>query len=306
MKLKLHLIVYSIFLTSLLSGQELNCNFSINTNRIQGTNKQVFTTLEATARDFLNNTIWTNNVFEASERIECNIQLDIMEWPSPTEFKAKLTIQSRRPVFNTSYNTVLLNYLDLDVDFHYEEFDAIEFSENTFISNLSSVLTFYAYIIIGLDYDSYAPKAGTPYFQKAEKIMNVAQSSNFSGWRPSEGEKADRHKNRYWLIDNLLDADYQPIRDFTYKYQRLGLDVLAIEGSFDMGRTVILDALDILDEFFKNKPDPYLSLLQVITESKAEEIVDIFSEAPADQKQKVLKLMVAIDPGGGNKYDRLK
>jgi hypothetical protein len=304
MKLRLLIILLGLFLSGLMIGQELNCNFSINSSRLQGTNKQVFTTLEGTARDFLNNTIWTNNVFEATERIECNIMLDITEWTSATEFKAKLSIQSRRPVYGSSYNTVLFNYVDDDVDFHYEEFDALENSENSFVSNLSSVLSFYANIIIGLDYDSFSPLGGNPYFLKAEKIMNVAQTSNFAGWRPSDGDKAQRHKNRYWLVDNLLDADYQPIRDFSYKYHRMGLDVL--ESSVDLGRTVILDALTILEKFYTNKPDPYVALLQVLTETKSEELVNIFAESPADQKQKVLKLMVTIDPGGGNKYDKLK
>jgi hypothetical protein len=293
-----------VFFIGQVNAQELNCTFSINSSRIQGTNKQVFTTLENSVRDFMNNTNWTNNVFEASERIECNIMLDIIEWPSATEFKAKLSIQSRRPVFNSSYNTVLFNYVDEDVDFHYAEFDPIELSENNYISNLSSILSFYAYIIIALDYDSFSPKGGTPYLQKAEKIMTVAQSSSNTGWRGTDGDKADRHKNRYWLIDNLLDADYQPIRDFTYKYHRLGLD--AMENSVDLGRTIIIDALDKLDKFFNNKPDPYLSLLQVITESKAEEIVSIFADATPEQKQRVLRIVTNIDPGGGSKYDKLK
>lgn len=297
-------ILFVILISVSASAQELNCNFSINSSRIQGTNKQIFTTLETSVRDYLNNTIWTNNVFESVERIECNIILDITDWPSANEFKAKLQIQSRRPVFNSSYNTVLLNYVDDDVDFRYEEFDPIEFSENTFISNLSSILSYYAYIIIGLDYDSFSPKGGTAYFQKAEKIVTLAQTSNYSGWKPGDGEKAQSHKNRYWLVDNLLDPDYQPIRDFNYKYHRLGLDIF--EGSNDMGRAAIYDALDLLKDFNTNKPDPFISLLQVVTDGKSEEIVNFFTNAPADIKQKVLTVMTEIDPAGGNKYNKLK
>jgi hypothetical protein len=304
MKYRFISILIVLFFVQHSYSQELNCSFSINTSRIQGTNKQIFTTLEAALRDFMNNTVWTNNVFEASERIECNIMLDILESPSANDFKAKLSIQSRRPVFNSSYNSVILNYIDEDLAFHYEEFDPIQYSENNFVSNLSSVFSFYAYIIIGLDYDSFSPKGGTPFYQKAEKIMTVAQTSIYSGWRPNDGEKAQRHKNRYWLVDNLLDADYQPLRDFSYKYHRLGLDVL--ESSSDMGRAAILDALSKVEEFYKNKPDPYVSLIQVFTDSKADELVNIFSEAPLDQKQKVLKILLAIDPGGGSKYDKLK
>jgi hypothetical protein len=302
---KIIVLTLLFFLISLpVISQELNCNFSINSSRIQGTNKQIFTTLETAVRDFLNNTVWTNNVYEANERIECNILLDITDWPSANEFKAKLQIQSRRPVFNSSYNTVLLNYIDDDVDFHYAEFDPLEFSENTFISNLSSILSYYVYIIIGLDYDSFAPKGGTPFFQKAEKIMTVAQTSNNSGWRPGDGDKAQRHKNRYWLIDNLLDSDYQPIRDFYYKYHRLGLDVL--ESSKDLGRVAIYESLETLKDFNDNKPDPFIALLQVVTDGKSEEIVSIFEQSPIDVKQKVVAIMTSIDPAGGNKYNKLK
>ncbi|MBN2484543.1 MAG: DUF4835 family protein [Bacteroidales bacterium] len=304
MKKTVFLNMVGLFMLVHMQAQELNCNFSINTSRIQGTNKQVFTTLEASVRDFLNNTVWTGNVFEAVERIECNIMLDITDDPVANDFKGKLQIQSRRPVYGSSYNTVLFNYVDEDVEFRYEEFDPIQYSENTFISNLSSLLSFYAYIIIGLDYDSFSPQGGAPYFEKAERIMTVAQTSSYMGWRPGDGKGAQRHKNRYWLIDNLLDKDYKPLRDFSYKYHRVGLD--AMEKSPDLGRTSIYDALVDLKKFYDNKPDPYMSLMQVLTDAKSEEIVNIFSEAPQDQKQKVLAIMMAIEPAGGSKYDKLK
>jgi hypothetical protein len=302
-KLIFPILILICFLSE-TQGQELSCNFSINSSKIQGTNKQIFTTLENTIRDFLNNTVWTNNVFESSERIECNITLDINENPSGNDFKGKLQIQSRRPVFNSSYSSTLFNYVDDDVDFHYEEYDAVEFSENTFISNLSSIMSFYAYIIIGLDYDSFSPKGGTPFYEKAEKIMNVAQTSSYSGWKASDGEKGQRHKNRYWLVDNLLDADYSPIRDFYYKYHRLGLDQM--EGSPDISKTTIMESLEILRDFNKEKPDPFVALLQVVIDGKSEEIVNVFSTAQPDVKKKVLDILVAMDPAGGNKYNPLK
>lgn len=282
-------------------SQELNCNFSVNHSRLQGTNKQVFTTLEEAVRDFLNNTVWTNHVYEAQERIECNILLDILEPVSADKYKAKLQIQARRPVFGTSYNTVLFNYIDNDVQFKYQEFDPINYSENSFLSNLSSVLSYYAYFIIGLDYDSFSPQGGTQYFQKAEKIVDNAQGSGYTGWR---GGDSRQRKNRYWLIENMLDPDYRPIRDFNYSFHRLGMDVM--EKSVEQGRNEIFKSIEELKRFHDNKPDPFLGLLQVFIDSKSDEIVNIFEQAPADKKQKVLSVMLQINPGGGNKYEGLR
>lgn len=298
------LFIISILFTGLniISGQELNCNFSINTTTISGTNRQVFTAMEEAIRDFLNNTVWTNNVFEAHERIECNILLDIKSESNATDFKAILQVQARRPVYNSSYNTVLFNYKDEDVEFTYQEGDPIELSENTFISNLSSLLSFYAYLIIGLDFDSFSPNGGTPYFKIAEKITNTAQSSNYTGWKASDDSRS--RKNRYWLVENLLDNDYKPLRDFSYKYHRTGLD--AMESSIEGGKSQIFQSIEILEDFNNNRPDPFIGLMKVVIDSKAEEIVNIYSEASEDQKSKVLKIMTKIDPAGGRKYDKLK
>lgn len=284
-----------------LFAQELNCNISVNHNRIQGTNKQVFTTLEEALRDFMNNTVWTNHVYEAQERIECNILVDILEPSGADEYKAKLQIQARRPVFGTSYNAVLFNYVDNDFQFKYQEFDPINYTENNFISNISSVLSYYAYFIIGLDYDSFSAEGGTPFYQKAEKIVDNAQSSGYTGWRAGESRQ---RKNRYWLIENMLDPDYRPIREFNYSYHRLGMDVL--EKSLEQGRSQIFKSLEELKRFHDNKPDPFLGLLQVFVDSKSDEIVSLFEEASADKKQKVLAVMLQLNPGGGRKYEKLK
>ncbi len=294
------LILISFF-GILANGQELNCNFTVNHSKIQGTNKQVFTTLEEAARDFLNNTVWTHHVYEAHERIECNILLEISDQVSTDEYKAKLRIQARRPVFGSSYNTVLFNYIDNDFQFKYQEYDPIELSENTFVSNLSSVLTFYVYYILGLDYDSFSRMGGTPFFQKAEKIVNNAQGSGFIGWRAADSKN---RKNRYWLVENMLDSDYQPLREFNYNFHRQGLDLM--EKSVEQGRGNIYKSIEELKRFHDNKPDPFLSLLQLFIDSKSEEIVNIFSSSTQDKKSKVYSIMVQVDPAGGRKYEKLK
>lgn len=296
------LITLAILLcTNVANSQELNCNFTVNHSRIQGTNKQVFTTLQSAVNDFLNNTVWTNNVFEGNERVECNILLDIAELVSTDEYKAKLQIQARRPVFGSSYNTVLFNYIDNDFQFTYQEFDPITLSENTFVSNLSSCLSFYVYFILGLDYDSFSMKGGTPYYKKAEVIIDNAQNSGYTGWKASDSR--DR-KNRYWLVENMLDGDYDPLREFNYTYHRQGLDLM--EKSTQLARDNIFGTIEELKLFYDNKPDPFVSLLQVFIDSKSEEIVNIFEEAESDKKTSIYTIMVKLDPAGAGKYDVLK
>lgn len=282
-------------------SQELSCLVSINTSSIQGTNKEIFNTLRDAISDFMNNRIWTNNLFEVNERIECNINLNITDEITAGDYSATLSVQARRPVYGTSYNSVLLNYFDDAVKFEYTEFDPLEFSETSHINNLTSILAYYAYVIIGLDYDSFSLYGGTPYFQKSEKIVNNAQSASYGGWKAFEARGRD---NRYWLINNLIDESYEPLRQFNYSYHRLGLDLL--DNSVDRGRLVIKEAILDLQKFNKSKPDPFMHYFQVVLESKATEIVQIFSEAPQVDKQRIYTIMTEIDPANSSKYEALK
>jgi hypothetical protein len=281
--------------------QELKCNISVNSSQIQGTNKSVFNTLSTAINDFVNNTVWTNNVIEVSERIECNMVINITEQPTTETFKGTIQVQSSRPIYGSAYNSVMFNYVDNNFDFKYREFDPLEFSENSHLSNLTSLLAFYSYIIIGLDFDSYSLKGGTPYFQKADKIVNNALSSSDPGWKAYEDKL---RKNRYWLINNILSADYEPLRQFNYNYYRLGLDVM--NQSVERGRLVIKDALIEFERFYDSKPDPFMHYLQVIVDSKADEFVQIFSQAPVEDKKKIFDIMVKIDPASPAKYAPLK
>jgi hypothetical protein len=282
-------------------AQELKCNVTLNSTQIQGTNRQVFNTLRDAIADFVNNTNWTNNVFEVNERIECNMLFNITEQQSGDVYKGTLQIQSRRPIHGSSYNTIMLNYVDIVIQFKYAEFDPLEFSENTHISNLASILAFYAYIVIGLDYDSFSPEGGTPYFLKADKIVNNAQVSADPGWKASESQA---RKNRYWLINNIISSDYSSLRDFNYKYHRLGLDVM--DQSIDRGRLVIKDAVLELEKFYNSKPDPFVFYFQVVLDSKSDEIVQIFSQANPEDKKRIFTVMVKIDPSNLAKYTSLK
>jgi hypothetical protein len=273
----------------------------LNANQIQGTNKDVFKTLEEAINDFMNNTVWTNTVIDVAERIECNISINFTEQPNTVTYKGTLQVQARRPVFGSAYTTVLLNYIDNDFQFKYTEFEALEFSENSHLSNLTSMLAFYAYIIIGLDFDTFSPKGGDLYFQKADRIVNNASNSSDPGWKAFDDKG---RKNRYWLVNNLIDPEYDPIRLFYYNYHRLGLDVMG--QSVEKGRLVIRDAVIELEKFYDSKPDPFTYLFLVTIDSKADEIVQVFSQAPVEDKKKIFSIMVKLDPASPAKYASLK
>ncbi|MCK4466644.1 MAG: DUF4835 family protein, partial [Bacteroidales bacterium] len=215
---KITLFFFSFLVTVLVYSQELRCNIQIISQQIQGTNKKIFQTLQTAVYEFMNNRNWTNHVYDFNERIECNILINLTKQLSADEFKGTIQVQSRRPVFNTTYNTTMINFLDNNMHFRYVEFEPLLFDETTHLSNLTSILAFYAYIIIGLDYESFSYEGGIEYFEKAEKIVNNAQNAPESGWKPYDGS---RNKNRYWLAKNILDVEYNPVREFVYRYHRL-------------------------------------------------------------------------------------
>jgi hypothetical protein len=195
----------------------------------------------------------------------------------------------------------MLNYVDNDVNFRYTENDPLEFSDNSHISNLTSILAYYAYIVIGFDYDSYSLEGGTPLFMIAEKIVTNAQSASDPGWKAFESE---RRKNRYWLVNNVLNDDYSPLREFNYKYHRLGLDVM--EDALERGRMVIRESVIELERFFKSKPDPFMHYFQIVLDAKASEIVQVFSEAQPADKTRIFNVLSNIDPANTSRYESLK
>jgi hypothetical protein len=282
------------------TAQEFRCSVQITSPQVQGTNRQVFQTLQGAVNEFINSRAWTNYKFSNSERIECSMLMNIQELVGSDQFRGTLQIQVRRPVFNSSYNTVLFNYVDNDLDFKYVEFQPLEFSETSHLSNLTSMLAYYLNIILGLDFDSYGLRSGAEFFQKAEKIVNNAQNATERGWR--SGESTSR-KNRYWLINNILDEDYAPVREFIYKYHRLGLDMLY--DKLVEGRENAAGSLVLLQDVFKNRPDPFMHFLQVILDAKSDEFVSLFQEATEDEKRRVLLILNLIDPTHTEKYRKI-
>lgn len=279
-------------------SQELRCNVQVNSSQIQGTNKQVFQTLQTAMYEFMNNTAWTNHMYTNEERIECNILINLQEH-NGDEFKGSIQIQSSRPTFNTSYNTTVLNFKDDNLRFNYVEFEPLEFSITEHRSNLTSLLAYYAYIVIGLDYDTFSHLGGTTYYQKAEQIVNNAQNAQEKGWKAFESRK-----NRYWLIENFLNDRYKGLREFLYRYHRLGLDVM--DSKEAVGRSQIAESLDLLQKLYRQKPDPYLFAFELIMRAKSDELINLFSESFMAEADRVYKILVEIDPTNSDKYIKIK
>jgi hypothetical protein len=297
---KIMVPVLVLFFCAQAYPQELRCNIQLITSKIPGTNKQVFQTMQAAITEFMNNTAWTNYKFSNNERIECNFLFNLTDMVGNDEFKGTLSIQAQRPVFNSSYNTVILNFVENDLDFRYVEYQPLEFSESSYISGLTSLLAYYANIILGINFDSYGLQSGTEFFQRAEKIVNNAQNAVEVGWKGSE---SPNRKNRYWLVNNILNNDFSPVREFIYTYHRKGLDQM-YDKTFE-ARGEIAGSLTLLQEVYRNRPDPFMYFLQVVLDAKSEEFVNIFKEATEDEKRRVLAILNQIDPTHKEKYSQI-
>jgi hypothetical protein len=297
---KYYLIVFLVLITGTIKSQELNCNVQVSAQRIQGSNRQVFETMQRDIYDFMNNTVWTNYVYSYAERIDCNILINLNEQLSADEFRGTIQVQLSRPVYNTTYNSTLLNFVDNNFQFKYVEFSPLEFDPGAHRSNLVSVLAYYTYIILGIDNDSFAPLGGTEFFQMAEKIVVNAQNAPESGWKPYDGS---RNRNRYWLVKNILDKEYEGIRQFIYDYNINGLDKM--ESKIAEARTNMAESLKLIQEVFRRKPDPYMYFLQLIVDAKADELINIYSPAFPEEKSRVVLILTEIDPANKAKYEKI-
>jgi len=294
--MKKTILVFSFLLVIFhLNAQELDCQISVSASQLPGTDKRIFETLQSALYEFLNNRKWSNYNFQIEERIECSILLTVTERLGSDEFKGSLNLVLRRPVLNTAYNTVLLNYIDKDFQFRYTEYQPLDYSDGQFSSNLTSVIAFYSYMFFGLYFDSFSPYGGSPYFEKAQSVVNAAQNARETGWKAYEGTK-----NRFWMVENIQNSANSELRDFLYKFNRLGLDVMY--DKLDQGRTAITESLNYLQQMYSAKPD--LFLLQLILDTKRDELVNIYSDqkVPPLEKTNVVNLLKEIDPANSSKY----
>ena len=279
-----------------LSGQELQCSVSVSSSRIEGTYKEVFNTMRNDISEFMNNRKWTDHQFAVDERIICTIFIQITDQIGADEFKGTIQVQLNRPIFNSSYQSPVLNIKDNDFDVRYVEFQPLDFSETSNTNALTNILAYYAYIILGFDYDTYSPQGGTPFFLKARNIVNQSQNAHEKGWRAFEG-----NINRFWLIDNLYNKAYSPFRDLMYRYHRLGLDVMSEKP--DIGRSEIADAMKNIQRVYRSRPDTYIN--RIFFDAKSDEIVNLFSTGSTDERSRVMSVLSECDPSNSGKYEKI-
>lgn len=280
-----------------IQAQELNCKVSVLSQGIQLSDKRIFTTLETAVREFMNNRKWTNDQFKRDERIECNLTFNITKFTQPDEMSGTLQIQARRPVFNSNYGSLMLNFIDQDIVFRYLEYQPIEFADNAYVSSLSSIIGYYAYVILAMDYDSFSIEGGTPYWQKAQQTVINAQTDGGKGWKGSDIPP----RNRFWLTENYLNAVYRPLREANYLYHHMGMDNMY--SKMDVAKLSIKDALTKIQTVNKQRPSSYN--VQLFFNAKTDELVNIYKQATPTEKEDILKLLNELDPTNSNKYVKI-
>lgn len=269
-----------------VSAQELNCKVTINADQIQTSDRTVFKDMERAFANFLNSRKWTNDNLKNYEKINCSLFLNINKMPAIGSFSANVQVTSARPVFNTNYETVVFNFADREWEFAYVESQPLEYNDNTYINNLTSMLAFYAYVIIGMDYDSFAEMGGTPYFQKALMVVNNAQPGNAAGW-----QALGSNRNRYALVVDLNNPQMADLRRNTYRYHRLALDTFG--KTPDQSREIILDIIKNVKKVWTIYPNGIFIIS--FFDAKAVEMVNIFSDGSLSVRREAYDLLTAMD-----------
>jgi hypothetical protein len=267
-------------------AQELLCQIKVDAQQIQNTNQQLFNDMERDIQQFMNNTNWTEREYKLEERIECNFSLQITGQPSSNEFVATFQVNSVRPVYGSTYQSQVLRYVDQSVRFRYDQFQPLEYTQGRYSNELSSILSFYAYVIIGLDADTFTEFGGTSFFQTAEQIAGQAANGPYSGWQSNDGPRT-----RYWLITYLLDPRFKNMRKTMYQYHRKGLDLMY--ENVEKGRKAIEESLYLLEPLHERIPNSYLQ--QVFFDTKYREIGNIFSQAETSTQNDVLEFLRELD-----------
>jgi hypothetical protein len=291
---KTGLLLFFIFLlTTGIFAQEFNCKVNINTQQVQGFDRSVVSDLKTAMTEFINNRKWSSYNFAPEERIECTLLFTVTQIVSSDEFKGSFSIIMQRPVFKTDYRSPLINMVDKNIRFKYQPSQGMNFSDGTYSDNLTSLLAFYSYMMLGIDFDSFAPDGGTVFYQKAMSVVQSAQNSGYTGWQSFENEK-----NRYHFVEQYLNKAYEPLRTFLYQYHRKGLDVMA--DNVEQGRKVILNSLSLLKQVYNKRPGLYD--LQLLLDAKRGEIINIFSKATPAEKNTMINILSEVDAPNGTRY----
>jgi hypothetical protein len=295
----MRLVFGLFFCLSLFSiyGQELNCVVNVNASQIDGSERVMFEEMQKAIFQLVNGRKWTTDEYEAGEKIECSIIINLTEKVSTDQYKGNIQVQASRPVYNTTFKTPIMNIRDEDFVIKYNQFEPLQYNESTTNSEFVSIIGFYLYMILGYNYDSFSLEGGTRYLQKAQQIVNFSQSSSELGWKAFEDKD-----NRYWLVENALSARFKPLRKAYYQYHRMGFDLL--QQSSDRGRKTITQSLKGLKAIHNVAPSSYN--LQVFFNAKKQEVFNLYSEGIPQEKQEIAELLITIDPGNSNTYEKLR
>lgn len=285
--------LFFLLISTYAFSQELNCRVIVNAQQVETTERAIFTEMENDFAQFLNNRKWTNDEFQEEEIINCNLLITISEMPSIGRFRASVQVVSSRPVYGTSYETVLLNFADRDWDFEFLQSQPLQFNENAFINNISSLLAYYAYLIIAYDYDSFSELGGNPHYQRAFNIVNQAQQSGYPGW-----EQFNSTRNRYWMIENIQNPQLEPVRKGIYQYHRLGMDIL--DEQKEEAEKVILNVLTEIQKANRARPRSIITIS--FMDAKSSEIIQIFSKSSLAIRRQAYNLLSNIDPSRTDDY----
>ena len=290
------LIITFLFLFNLIHSQELNCEVIVNYNKVTNVNTQIFKSLQQSLNDFVNKTVWTDKVFQNNEKINCSMFITINSFNS-NQFDASIQVQSSRPIFNSTYSSPVMNINDKDFAFSYVEFENLLYNPNSFDSNLTAVIAFYSYIIIGLDAESFTTDSGTPYFQSAQNIVGLAMPTSTKGWLQTE-----KKQNRYYLVNDLSSPTFKPFRDAMYLYHFAGLDMM--NKDLKSAKEEIKTAISTMVEMNSARPNAYLT--RIFFDSKADEIVSIFSGGPAIIMGDLIDNLNRMSPTNSSKWSQIK
>jgi hypothetical protein len=303
---KINLLLVLAFVCNVSVAQELKANVTVVSNQVgNNVNQNVFRTLQTALNTFINTRKWTSDNYQQNERIECNFLLNLQPSGDLNVYNASLTIQAARPVFNTSYLSPIINFKDDNVIFKYVEFQQLEFNDNrvsgsdALVSNLTAIIAYYANMILAFDYASFSLRGGDPYFQKAQNIVNNAPDGRgISGWRAFDGVR-----NRYWLVENMMNSRYTIMHDVYYNYYRLGMDKLYEDEN--TARAEVLNVLNLLNNFNTDNPNKMIN--QFFFQGKATELIKIFAKGPQQDKARASELLQKMDITNAAKYkDELK
>ncbi|GLB49743.1 type IX secretion system protein PorD [Neptunitalea lumnitzerae] len=290
------ILLVFICITGVIKAQELNCKITVNSQKISQTNQQVFSTLETALNEFMNNRKWTNKTYKPEERIDCNMLITVDSYEN-NNFSATIQVQSSRPVYNSSYITPVLNINDKQFSFTYQEFEPLYYNENRFESNLTSVMAFYAYVIIGVDADTFKMRGGTMFFNQAKKVVNIAQSGNNVGWKQNDG-----NRTRFELIDNLLSNFYREYRTVMYNYHLKGMDLMSSKP--EMAKKTIASSIQLFKSMNARRPNSYL--LQAFFDAKADEVSQIYSGGPQINTTQLVATLNNIMPNYSGSWKKIE